>query len=61
MLSLRNVSKTYGGFAALNNLNLDVSAGQILGLLSPNGAGKTTLIRPLMGLQEISQGEIRLF
>jgi ABC-2 type transport system ATP-binding protein len=61
MLRLRNVSKAYGGVSALNEMNLDIPEGQIFGLLGPNGAGKTTLIRCLMGLQNISQGQIRLF
>jgi ABC-2 type transport system ATP-binding protein len=43
------LSKRYGNFAALSDLNLTIAAGQVFGLLGPNGAGKTTFLRTLLG------------
>ena len=45
MLVINNISKTYGTFHALDDINLHVRRGTVFGLLGPNGAGKTTLIR----------------
>ncbi len=45
MLTINNISKTFGTFCALNGVNLHVRKGTVFGLLGPNGAGKTTLIR----------------
>lgn len=45
MLTIDNISKTYGSFLALDGINLHVGQGKVFGLLGPNGAGKTTLIR----------------
>jgi ABC-2 type transport system ATP-binding protein len=54
------VSKRYGDFTALDRVDLDVSAGEILALLGPNGAGKTTLISIVAGLVRASEGEARV-
>lgn len=59
--NMKNVVKRYGNFIALDNLNLTVPEGKILGLLGPNGAGKTTTIKTLTGLAKIDSGEITLF
>lgn len=56
----RNLSKSFGEFCALKNLNLDVSAGKIFAFLGTNGAGKTTTIRMLCGITRPSSGEIFL-
>ena len=50
MLEMKNVTKTFGDFKALNNLSLTVPQGAVYGLVGPNGAGKSTAIRHLTGI-----------
>ena len=50
ILECRGLTKNYGSFTALSNLNLSLDRGQIIGLLGPNGSGKTTLIKLINGL-----------
>ncbi|MCH2190879.1 MAG: ABC transporter ATP-binding protein [Gammaproteobacteria bacterium] len=50
IIKAKGVTKLYGGFAALNNVDLDIPAGRIVGLIGPNGAGKSTLLRCMMGM-----------
>jgi ABC-2 type transport system ATP-binding protein len=50
MISIENLNKSYGNFAAVKNLNLKIGNGEVFGFLGPNGAGKTTTIRMLMGI-----------
>ena len=50
VVSAKNLSKYYGDFCVLKNLDLNISTGQIVGLIGPNGAGKTTALRCLLGL-----------
>jgi len=57
MIIIKNVSKQYGDFKAIDNINLELKHG-IYGLLAPNGAGKTTLIKMLSTLIHPSEGEI---
>jgi ABC-2 type transport system ATP-binding protein len=57
MIETVGLSKRYGRFAALADVTLHVSEGEILGILGPNGAGKTTLIRLLMGLIHPTAGQ----
>ena len=54
----RGVSKFFGDFPALRNVDLDVRPGKVLAMLGRNGAGKTTLLRLLAGLSAPSRGEI---
>ncbi len=61
MLSIQNLSKSLGQQRVIDDLNLEISEGDIFGLLGPNGAGKTTLIRMIMGLLPVSSGRITLF
>jgi ABC-2 type transport system ATP-binding protein len=60
MLEVKNVTKYYGDFKAVDNLSFTVKEGEIFGLLGVNGAGKTTTFRMIMGLLEPSKGEITL-
>jgi ABC-2 type transport system ATP-binding protein len=55
-ISICGLTKQYGNFRAVNNLNLDVIQGEILGFLGLNGAGKTTTIRILLDLLRPSSG-----
>jgi branched-chain amino acid transport system ATP-binding protein len=58
ILSISNVSKLFGGFAALSGVNLDVITGERLGLIGPNGSGKTTLINCVSGALKNDTGTI---
>jgi len=60
-LSLRNISKTFAGKVAVEDVSFDVKPGQIIGFLGPNGAGKTTTIRMSLGLVQPDNGEVKLF
>lgn len=57
MISIDHLSKTYGTFDAVKDLNLTVPQGSVYAFLGPNGAGKTTTIRMLMGILIPSQGK----
>lgn len=61
IISISNLSKSFGKAKALNGLNLQVEKGEIHGFLGPNGAGKTTTIRILLGLLQKDSGDIQLF
>ncbi len=60
LLTVRNLTKRFGAFTALDNLNMSLYPGEIYGLLGPNGAGKTTLLSTLFGLLLPDSGEIHL-
>lgn len=60
MIQLINLTKRYGKLAAVDDLSLEVPAGQIFGFLGPNGAGKTTTIRTMMGILKPTSGRIVL-
>lgn len=55
-ISIKGLTKEYGGTLALDNLDLEVKKGEVLGYLGPNGAGKTTTLRLLLGLIRPSSG-----
>ncbi|AAK78217.1 MULTISPECIES: ABC transporter ATP-binding protein [Clostridium] len=61
LLEIKNLVKRYGDFLAVDNVNLSIEEGEILGLLGPNGAGKTTIIDCIIGLNKIDSGSIRIF
>jgi len=57
IVSARGLSKRYGATVALDNVNLQIAPGRIVGLIGPNGAGKTTALRAILGLTEFD-GEL---
>jgi len=59
LLELNGVTKYFGGLAALRDVNLRVSAGEIIGLIGPNGSGKTTLFNVITGIYPLTRGSIR--
>ncbi|MEP6479471.1 MAG: ABC transporter ATP-binding protein [Rhodoglobus sp.] len=58
---LDRVSRHYGALTAVDDVSLEIRAGEMLGLLGPNGAGKTTVISLLQGLRRPSSGTVELF
>ena len=60
MLEMKNVTKTFGGFKALDALTMTVPQGAVYGLVGPNGAGKSTAIRHLTGIYRPDSGEITM-
>jgi ABC-2 type transport system ATP-binding protein len=56
VLRVNEVSKSYGKRRILNNVNLDVSEGQIYGLIGPSGAGKTTIVKIIVGMEGADSG-----
>jgi sulfate transport system ATP-binding protein len=58
-ISVRGISKAFGTFAALENVDLEIEAGQLVALLGPSGSGKTTLLRIIAGLEFPDAGSIR--
>ena len=60
MITIQNLSKSYGKKEVLKEVNLQIDSGSIFGLLGPNGAGKTTLISTLVGLNPIETGAIEI-
>ncbi|WP_057770538.1 ABC transporter ATP-binding protein [Cytobacillus dafuensis] len=59
-ITVRNLSKSYGSFHAVKNVNLEIKKGELFCFLGPNGAGKTTTIKMMTGLLEPGMGEIRI-
>lgn len=58
MLEIKNLYKRYGNFLALDDLNLNISEGEIFGFVGPNGAGKTTTMKIVSGLLSPTSGEV---
>lgn len=57
VLSVRNISKTFGARQALKGVSVDVAKGEMIALIGPSGSGKSTLLRSISGLQTIDNGE----
>jgi ribose transport system ATP-binding protein len=57
---LRGVSKRFGGVLALDNVDFDLNAGEVHGLIGENGAGKSTMMKLLAGVYSDYEGEMRL-
>lgn len=60
VISLKNLTKQYGNFTAVSNLNLDIPRGEVFGFLGPNGAGKSTTLRMMLSLITPTSGEITI-
>src|ERR1043165_3698639 len=60
MVELRNVTKRFGGFTAVTEVNLSIAAGEFLTLLGPSGCGKTTLLRMISGFEFPTEGTVWL-
>lgn len=54
------LTKSYGSFTALKNLDLNLERGRFIGLLGPNGSGKTTLLKMIAGVAHPTAGDIRV-
>lgn len=61
VVEVRNLTKRFQGFTAVDDISFDIKKGEILGLLGPNGAGKTTTIHMLLGLITPTVGSIHMF
>ena len=58
MVSINNLTVSFGGFTLLNDINFHVSERDCIGLVGKNGAGKSTLLKIIMGIQKPSSGQI---
>ena len=58
ILELKNVTKSFGGITAVNNVSFSLEKGSIMGLIGPNGAGKTTIFNLITGVYKVTSGNI---
>lgn len=61
LVEVKGLTKRFGKFTALKNINLSVNEGEIYGFIGPNGAGKSTTIRVLLGMLKPSEGQVTIF
>ncbi|MFY9286779.1 MAG: ATP-binding cassette domain-containing protein [Tissierellaceae bacterium] len=61
IISVRDLTKKFGNFTALDGINMEVEEGEIYGFIGPNGAGKTTTLRILLGILKATRGEAKIF
>jgi len=59
VLKIDNITKSFGGLRAVNDVSFSVNQGEIVGLIGPNGAGKTTLLNLLCGIYKVDSGSVR--
>lgn len=60
VLSIRNISKSFGGIKAVNDVSFEVHKGEVLGLIGPNGSGKSTLFNCVLGQLKPDNGEVKV-
>lgn len=60
IVKVQNVVKKYSKVTVLNNINLKVKEGEIIGLIGPSGSGKTTLVKSIMGMEKTDNGEVEV-
>ena len=58
IMHLKNVRKVFGGFTAVNGIDLEIEEGEFFTIVGPSGSGKSTTIRLLVGIDELTDGEI---
>ncbi|HZS93977.1 MAG TPA: ATP-binding cassette domain-containing protein, partial [Chloroflexota bacterium] len=59
-ITVKNVTKTFGAFTALDGVSIDVPDGSLTALLGPSGSGKSTLLRVIAGLEKPDRGEVHI-
>src|SRR3954449_5595866 len=58
-IDMKNIVKTYGdGFKAVNDVSIDIADGEFMILVGPSGCGKSTLLRMIVGLEDVTEGEV---
>lgn len=60
IVEIKGLTKKFGNFTALDDVNLSMNKGEIFGFIGPNGAGKTTTIRIMLGLLKATKGEVKI-
>ena len=58
ILSLKDVSISFGGVHAVNHVSFDIGKGELVGLIGPNGSGKSTTVNLISGVYKVDGGEI---
>jgi branched-chain amino acid transport system ATP-binding protein len=58
IIRVKNISKSFGGVTALNNVSFDLLEGEVMGVIGPNGSGKTTLVNVITGFHKPDAGEV---
>ena len=58
MLELKNITKEYDGITILDDINLEIEEGEIVSILGPSGSGKTTLLNMILGMTDVTKGQI---